>query len=184
MPTLDPVIVLAARYALALLFLTAALGKLRHPSYFRGSLREYALLPGSLVPLVASVIPLAELAIAAAVLSPATASSAMVAAGGLLGVYALAMAINLLRGRRDIDCGCTGPAMRQTLNGWLVIRNGVLIAIALIGAAIPVARGFGPIDFFVCGFAVAGGAILYAAVNQLTANAPHLEAMDAYMEQP
>lgn len=184
MPTLDPVIVLAARYALALLFLTAALGKLRHSSYFRGNLREYELLPGSLVPLVASTIPLVELAIAAAALNPGMAPAAMVAAGGLLGLYALAMAINLMRGRRDIDCGCTGPAMRQTLNGWLVMRNGALIAVALVGAATPVARGLGPIDFFVCGFAIAGGAILYAAVNQLSANAPHLDAMDAYMEQP
>ena len=184
MPTLDPVIVLAARYALALLFLTAAVGKLRHPSYFRGNLREYALLPGLLVPLVAGLIPVAELLIALAAVVTTTASSAMIAAGGLLGLYALAMAINLMRGRHDIDCGCTGPAMRQTLNSWLVIRNVVLIAVALIGAATPIARTFGAIDFFVCGFSIAGGAILYAAVNQLTANATHLDSMDAYMEQP
>ena len=42
MPELDPVIVLSARYGLALLFLSAAVGKFRGLTYFRGNLREYA----------------------------------------------------------------------------------------------------------------------------------------------
>lgn len=184
MPELDPVIVLSARYGLALLFLSAAVGKFRGLTYFRGNLREYALLPDPFVPIAAVLIPLVELTIAAAAVNAATGARAMIAGGALLGVYAFAIGINLLRGRSDIDCGCTGPAARQTLNGWLVLRNIALIAVAACGAAAPATRPLGALDFAVLLLALAGGSILYAAVNQLTANAPRLDAMDAYMEQP
>ena len=184
MPELDPVIVLSARYGLALLLLSAAVGKLRGLTYFRGNLREYALLPDPIVPMAAVLIPLVELMIAAAAVNNATGAHAMIAGGTLLGVYAFAIGINLLRGRSDIDCGCTGPAARQTLNGWLVLRNIALIAVAACGAAAPATRPLGALDFAVLLLAVGSGSVLYAAVNQLTANAPHLDAMDAYMEQP
>ena len=49
LPTLDPVLVLAARAGIGLLLATAAVGKLRHSMYFRANLREYGLLPNALV---------------------------------------------------------------------------------------------------------------------------------------
>src|SRR5262249_14927936 len=51
-------------------------------------------------------------------------------AAALLGLYAAAIAVNLARGRRHLDCGCTGPALRRPISGWLVLRNLVLVAIA------------------------------------------------------
>lgn len=184
MPDLDPVVVLTARFALALLFASAAAVKLRHPLYFCANLREYELVPGRLVPTMARVIPLVEIAIALGALLPASARFAMLAGAVLLGVYAAAMGINLVRGRRDIDCGCTGPAARQTLTGWLVFRNAMLILVALCGASTPLARSLGAADIAICVLAVAGGSVLYAAINQLTSNVPRLDALDAYMEQP
>jgi hypothetical protein len=60
------------------------------------------------------------------ILVPATRSAAAVVAAVLLSVYALAMAVNMLRGRADIDCGCGGQP--QLLSPWLLLRNAVLVA--------------------------------------------------------
>ena len=54
---------------------------------------------------------------------------------GLFVLYTAAIGINLVRGRRDFDCGCGGPAATR-LHPGLLARNGLLIATAL-GAALP-----------------------------------------------
>jgi hypothetical protein len=51
-------------------------------------------------------------------------------AAGLLLLFALAMGINLRRGRRHIDCGCFQNALKQTLSWALVMRNVVLALLA------------------------------------------------------
>lgn len=183
MPALDPVIVLTARYALALLFLSAAVAKFRHLSYFRATLLSYDLLPVPAVRPAAFMLPAVELLIAAGMLAGVGTPRVMLAAAAMLALYTLAIAINIGRGRRDIDCGCSGPAQRQSLSGWLLVRNIALIAVALGGCTTPVARALGVLDFAVVLLAVTGGGILYAAVNQLSANLPQLTAMDDYMER-
>ena len=50
----------------------------------------------------------------------------------LLALYAGAMAVNLARGRRDLDCGCAGPGVRRPVGEGLLIRNGALIAVWVI----------------------------------------------------
>jgi hypothetical protein len=46
----------------------------------------------------------------------------------ILGVYTVAMSVNLARGRRYIDCGCGD--LPTPLSGWLLLRNGLLMALA------------------------------------------------------
>jgi hypothetical protein len=182
--TPDPVFVLAVRYALALLFLGAAAGKLRHLSHFRTTLARYELLPVAAVAPVALAVPVVELALAAGLLlGGSDAALALRAAAALLAGYTLAIAVNLARGRRNIDCGCSGPALRQALSGWLLVRNAGLIGLALAASGTPPARQLGVADFVIVALAVAAAAVLYAAINQLTANVPRLTAMDAFMEQ-
>ena len=48
------------------------------------------------------------------------------------------MAINLARGRRNIDCGCFQSALKQRLSWVLVARNVVLAALLLVPALQPV----------------------------------------------
>ena len=52
-------------------------------------------------------------------------------------MFALAMGINLHRGRAHIDCGCFRGTLRQTLRGALVLRNVVLTSAAFICALAP-----------------------------------------------
>jgi hypothetical protein len=125
----------AVRTALALVFLAAAIGKMRHGIALQGVIANYRLLPERLIAPTAYLLPAGEAALAvllAADLAPAWACSA---AAGLLLVFAAAMGINLARGRRAIDCGCFQSTLKQTLSWRLVARNVVLAALA-VGAAL------------------------------------------------
>ncbi len=128
---------IAIRALVGLIFLAAAWGKLRHRLEFQGVVANYRLLPDSLVAPFARILPPLEAVVGAllptGLLSPWT----ELAASGLLAVFAIAMTVNIRRGRTDIDCGCFQSALKQTLGWTLVARNAVL-ALAVAGAALPV----------------------------------------------
>src|SRR5918992_5462755 len=102
----DPVVVWTARLVLAAVFGAAAVTKLRALEAFVGVVHNYRMLPESLVRLVAYLLPPFEAVIAMGLLVEQTRPYAAAAAAGLLVIFAVAMGINLVRGRRDIDCGC------------------------------------------------------------------------------
>ncbi len=146
--TIDPVLDLTARAGLATVLATAALHKVRDLDAFRSVVREYALLPNGSERLVAPGLAVLEIALAGALVWPPVRVEACVALGALLLAYTMAIGINLARGRRHIDCGCFGPAHRQALSGWMVWRNLVLLAAAVV-AGWPVSpRPLEPLDFF------------------------------------
>ncbi len=136
----DPVVDVVLRAALALLFASAARHKLRDLAGFRGVLQAYRLLPERLVAVTAPVVVGIELGLAAALVLPATRSLAGLGAAALLTAYSFAIAINLARGRRAIDCGCGGPGARQPISEWLVLRNALLTGAALFTLAPAAAR--------------------------------------------
>jgi uncharacterized membrane protein YphA (DoxX/SURF4 family) len=119
--------ILIARLALGILFAAAALAKLRRRREFYAAVLAYQLLPPRRAMNMAVILPWAEAAIALGLVAGFDLASW--AAAGLLLMYALAMAVNLARGRRNIDCGC-GDAPRE-LSIWLVVRNIILAAAAL-----------------------------------------------------
>ena len=112
---------------------------------FEQVVRSYALLPDSLAPVVARVLPMLELVLGSTLLivgpnGIATALTSFVAAT-LFVVFAAAIAINLLRGRRDLSCGCWGLTQNR-LHAGLVVRNGLLsvLCIALAGEGVSAPR--------------------------------------------
>jgi hypothetical protein len=52
-------------------------------------------------------------------------------------LFAAAMAINIWRGRRHIDCGCFQSALKQTLSWTLLARNAGLTLLLVLPAAVP-----------------------------------------------
>jgi hypothetical protein len=171
---IDPVIDVVARAAFALLFLVAAIHKLRDPARFAAMLGEYRVLPARLVRLGAVVVVGAELVAAMALAAPGWRHAGLVAAAVLLLVYAAAIGVNLLRGRRDIDCGCAGPAARRPIGAGLVVRNLVLAVLALLALAPVGARPLVWVDGVTVLGATAGLAALYAALDRMLADAPAL----------
>jgi hypothetical protein len=182
---MDPVLAVVLRGALALLFVVAALHKLRDRDAFRATLDAYALLPAAATAPLARAVPLVELATAILLVAPRAATAGAVLAVLLLAVYALAMGVNLLRGRRDLDCGCMGPGARSKVGPELVVRNLFLIAAALVAGFAPVhARALVWVDFVTVPLAVAVIAALYAAVERVLALAPTVAALRADLRAP
>ena len=108
--------------------------KVRNLASFRYTLALYELVPESWVGGLAVVVVSAELYIALRMLfSPRI----HYAAAAVLTAYAFAIALNVVRGRTDLDCGCMGPAARTPLTWWLVARNVVLVAL-VFSLSIPV----------------------------------------------
>jgi hypothetical protein len=62
------------------------------------------------------------------------------------------------------------------------LRNLGLAGIALLGAAMPSVRPLHSADLVLVGIGVLGAMALYAAINQLMANAPRLDALDSLMD--
>lgn len=176
--------------SLAVLFAAAGLEKLRAFGEWPQLLENYDLLPAGLARPVALALPLAELATAfglavgsadvlsaaaalgggalghgalggAAVAGAALETAAALAAAALLLVFALAIAVNVRRGRTSIDCGCLGGRLRQRLAPWMVGRNLVLAAAALL-LLVPIsARGLTAIDWVGAAGATLTLALLY-----------------------
>jgi Methylamine utilisation protein MauE len=133
-------VTIAIRTLVALVYLAAAAGKMRHWAVFQGVVANYRLLPDFLVAPVAYGLPPFEALLGVTLLFSVLSPWAELVAAALLLLFAAAMGINLLRGRRDIDCGCFQGALRQTLSWVLVIRNAVmalLLCLALISLNAP-----------------------------------------------
>ena len=171
---MDPVIDVTLRTALALLFFAAAGHKLQDLGRFQATLAEYRLLPAGLVPLVAALVVAVEMAAAGALLVPDARAAGLVSAATLLVVYGAAVAINLARGRRDIDCGCAGPAVRRPISGALVARNAALATLALAGLVPVHPRGLLWVDGLTVAGATAALAAFYAALDRMIVFAPGL----------
>ena len=128
-------IAIAVRVMVGLVFLTAAVGKMRHWTVFCGVVANYRLLPRRLeLPVAYGLPPLEALLGSALLLGMATVWAASGAASMLL-IFAVAMGINLRRGRRQIDCGCFQGELKQPLSWTLVIRNTVLSLLLAITVA-------------------------------------------------
>src|SRR5688572_10702333 len=123
---------LVARVLLAGVFGVAGLAKLADRPGSRQALIDFGL-PATLVRSLGLLLPLAELAVAAALLPLTTAWWGALGALALLLVFGVGIAGNLARGRRPA-CHCFGqlhsaPAGRATLlrNGVLAVLAGVLV---------------------------------------------------------
>ena len=167
----DPVLAVIAAWTLGGVLLTAARHKLKDRGAFTSVLSAYRLLPDWSLAVAVPVLILMEagtaLALFSAVLFPRIAPIAAGAALGLLCCYTLAIAVNLLRGRRSIDCGCGGEP--TPLSAWMLLRNGVLIALAIIAGVLATSA----VSTGTLALAVPAVLLLwlvYAIANQLLAN--------------
>jgi Methylamine utilisation protein MauE len=169
---IDPAISWTIALSVATLFAVAAIQKATAWSKFRAVLRNYELLPDSLDSFAVGVLIALEGSAAVLMIPEASRTRGALLSVSLLATYAGAMAINLLRGRVNLDCGCLGVGRRQPIRGWMVGRNVVIAALALLATMPTTPRALGALDAVTVMGAVLSLAILYAAYNLLRA-APH-----------
>jgi hypothetical protein len=179
MMTVDPAIRDLCAFALALIFGASGAMKLRDAEMFEGSLANYQLAPSRMEKPLAHVFPILECAAAIGMLTTPTRTIAASILLALLATFTGAIAINLARGRRDIDCGCFGPALRQELSGWLLLRNLFLMIVAAT-AMLPVnSRALESLDIATILLGATTLVILYASANVAIANLPKTRALEA-----
>ncbi|WP_312528002.1 MauE/DoxX family redox-associated membrane protein [Paracoccus sp. (in: a-proteobacteria)] len=165
----EPLITLAVRAFLALLFVTAALSKLSRIEEFYGVVRNFRLLPDGLSRVVAFVLPVVELAVAVGLVIRPLAVPAAAVAALLLIVFAVALAINVIRGRTYIDCGCFRQGLKQPVSWLLVGRNIVLTALALsVVWLLPTVPAAGLADGFIGLAAGSIAMLLYFSASMLS----------------
>lgn len=178
---MDPVFIFIISLSLSLLFGFAAFHKAKSFAAFRTTMNDYRLIPSALSTGSAVAIITIEAVAAIAVLIPATRTYGLQLIIAVLAIYTAGIGINLLRGRRNIDCGCSGPASRHELSGWLVSRNLILLSLAVIAmkgsmeGMVP--RDLNWLDSLVVLLAVCVASILYMGANQLLAQAPRLNSL-------
>ena len=176
---IDPLLLKIISLGFALLFLIAAVHKFSNREHFRESFEAYEIIPESLSALVTKIIPPFELLLGVGWLAfglfAIEFKLVTLASVGLLVSYALAIGINLKRGRNYIDCGCTfsnsntsnADSGSQQISLGLFYRNVLLIIMAIV-CIIPAGdRSLQLIDVFALFFSVAALILLYETFNQI-----------------
>jgi len=164
----DPLLQTLIAWGLALLFAAAARHKVRDPARFQAQLSEYRLLPERLVRPTSWVLAALELGLATALLWTPLRQTAGAWAAALLALYAMAIGVNLGRGRRHIDCGCGDAPL--LLSPWLLARNAALAAGALTLTLAETQRALSWPDLAVGIVGLSALVVAYRAVEQLLEN--------------
>jgi hypothetical protein len=167
---MDPVLQFVMRYSLALLWMVALVHKVQDVPRFAATAADYKLVPATFAGSTAFVVIMLECSVMLALLILPLHPAGPLGSAALLTVYGSAIAVNLARGRHDIDCGCIGPHARQKLGGWLVWRN-LLLALVSLACLLPVSsRELLWLDNLTTMAAVSVLAGLYVIVSRLFNN--------------
>jgi len=129
---------LVARLLLALVFAVAGVAKLLDRTGSRQAIIDFGL-PRVLAPPLGILLPLCELAVAAALIAPPTAWWGAIGALVLLLVFVVGIGANLARGHKP-DCRCFGQLHSAPAGPKTLARNAALAAVAALAVCLGVAR--------------------------------------------
>lgn len=130
----DHYVLLFIRTFTALVLLVAGISKLGGRREFIETVRNYRLLPEGLSIFVGRWIPILEVMIGISLLLGILIPLTTFATAALFILFGIAVAVNLLRGRRNISCGCFGPQQNRPLTRILVARNMIFaVLMTLVG---------------------------------------------------
>lgn len=117
------------------LFLYSAIQKILHFSPFTRSVEGYQLLPRYLVVPLSIFIILSEIGVAGSFLSIPTQAGLFLALFLLIS-FSVAILVNLLRGKKTIDCGCFGHS-KEAYSWMILLRNIILCGILVLLSFLP-----------------------------------------------
>jgi hypothetical protein len=109
--------------------------------------------------------------------APQTRGIGALAAAGLLLAYGALISLNIVRGRTEIDCGCSFGPHPERLSSALFVRNGFLAVIALVAASPASDRALGAFDFAMIALFVSTAAAFYLSFEALRANWARFQSM-------
>ncbi len=170
MTTLDPIYLLTLTILIAFVFAAAGIHKVMNFSRHAGAVADYRVVPAWTVPVLAPLLIILEFAVVALILLPGSRLAGVILAIGLLLIYIFSIALNLVRGRTSIDCGCAWGSQGHPISAWLIVRNLIMIALALLALFPSADRSMQPADWVLAAFAGIAVIAVYAIGDLLIAN--------------
>ena len=167
---MDPLLHLVIALGMAALLLSAAAHKLSDFAAFRRILGDYEVLPERFVAPSARVVVVLEISLGVAWLVQVMPAVFITGTVLLLACYTCAIALNLVRGRVHISCGCGGND-GQPVSVWMLPRNLLLIAAAGFAGLPAGERAMGLVDGVTAAATLLILVLIDLAVSQLLANA-------------
>lgn len=141
--------------------LVAGMSKLRDLEAHARVVMGYKILPAPLAARVGRALPFIEIALGGAMIARVGLPYTAWAVAALFVGYASGLAVNLARGRTELDCGCFafGGHDAPSISWWHVARALAFSAAAVLGLAVP-----GPTSFaeVATGLAIGGLAVVLA----------------------
>lgn len=109
----------------------AAISKLPRRKQFVFVVIAYRVLPRKLATAYAYFLPGIELVVGLLLLVGIAARATGAVSGVLLASFVGAMALNVLRGRTELDCGCFGSSRQRKISSWAIVENCLLLLLAI-----------------------------------------------------
>jgi hypothetical protein len=165
--SIDPAIACLILACALLLFMVAAIHKVRDLRRFGAIFAAFSVLPLAAGRRVSIAVPVLEIFVAGGLLFEGSRTLSLCVGIALLLAYASVIALNLQRGRRDLACGCGGPDDRRLIAPWMVWRN-IACAILMAAALLPWSvRLLELTDAVTIGFGTATCALVYLCLDRL-----------------
>lgn len=167
--------------AVALFFVWLLLHAARHKlmsdnqRYYENLMQDYAYVPKSLQGIaMVRAMAATEILIAIGLLLPFSKTIAAAACAILMLAYGALLSAQWLQGKRDMDCGCSGPAAGLKISPALLWRNLVLALLALFSASEPYVMGA---ELWLALALAIVFSLAYSCWEGLLANSQRIEAM-------
>jgi hypothetical protein len=181
---IDPVILMVCIASATIIALASAAPKWREPARFRASLEAFALLPSFALTPLSFAFPALETAGAIGLLFADTRAVSALVLIALFTLFGAALAINVLRGHTDIDCGCSGfIAARATERapksiGWWHVSRALMLAALAAAALVPsTARALIGFDYLSAGACTLFAVAAWFTLDVLLVNLPKLDSL-------
>jgi len=120
------------RFALGVLFLWAALGKIADINHFAYDVHNFHLLPRAIENVFAMILPWVELVAGLLLILNVAPRSGVIVLGGLLVMFLVAIVSALIR-NLDIACGCFGTKDAGVTGMITLFRDIGFLALAVLG---------------------------------------------------
>lgn len=123
------IVIIILRWVLAAVFIWAGATKLGSPQNFADSIATFAILPHSLINLIALGLPPYEIIAGLAILTGIQRRPAILALSALTIVFIIALSAAIVRGI-PVDCGCFGSGKPSVFAAWIALGRDILILAA------------------------------------------------------
>lgn len=131
MPSVIDYLGFACRILIGLVLMSSGFTKTDNWDHHINTIRGYRLLPESLLKPAGFALAVSEVLLGSAMVLGVGLRAAGLATSVIMVLYGLAISVNLLRGNRNIECGCGGVLGAHKISWWLSARNLALAAVSL-----------------------------------------------------